>query len=213
MSSTNRLKILLVRLGWAMSSINSPMRFRSNTKLHTFNMVPKEWIINLTTFSMGSTFILAHPLSMVAMARFNSEIFRALFKYPCNNKENLYNNKGNICYRKGNICCSKGYLHNSKGKWSRKKVNCKKCKGNPQNNCSKPWGSKCTMLCKPPSPCPRRANFCNPRDKFFSSKANPCSSKTNPSNNNPCIHIRRVNPCKGKARAKFCSSRPEILVS
>ncbi len=92
-----------------MSNISSPMKLKSNIKLLMLHMVLKEWLIILTPLSLGSTFSLAHPLSRVAMAKFSSEDFQALFKYPCNIKDNLYNNQGSLCYCKGNLCCSKGF--------------------------------------------------------------------------------------------------------
>lgn len=103
-SGTNKFKILLVCLGRAVSSITSPVRLRSNTILLTFHIVLNEWLINLTPFSLGSMFSLAHPLSKAAMARFSLEIFQVLFKYACNSKENPYNNKANLFYHKGNLC-------------------------------------------------------------------------------------------------------------
>jgi len=82
MSSTNRFKISLVCLDRVMFSINSPMGLRSNTKILTFHMVLMDWLINLTPSNLGST-------SSLATARFSSVISWALFKYPCNNKDNL----------------------------------------------------------------------------------------------------------------------------
>lgn len=91
MSSTNRFRILLVHLDREIFSISSPIRLRSNTKILTFHMLLKEWLINLTPSKLGST-------SNLAMARFSSAISQGLLKYPYNNKDNLYNNKGSIFY-------------------------------------------------------------------------------------------------------------------
>lgn len=178
------------------------MGLRSNTKILTFHTALKDCSINLTPYRLGNT-------SNLAMARFNSVISRALFKYPCNNKDIFSNNQGSLFYRKRNLCYSEGFLRNNKGRLSHNKVTSNKCKVIPSNSCSRSHSSRCNMLCIPLNPYPHRANLCKPRDKFCNRKVN----KTNLGNRNPCIPINKGNPCRDRFKVKSCSSRCRILLS
>ena len=148
MSSTNKSRILVVCLDRAMFSISSLMGLKSKTKIFTFHMVLKDWLINLTPSNLGST-------SSLATAKFSLVISWELFKYPYNNKDNFCNKQGNLCCRKGNLCCSKGFLRNNKGSLSCSKVTCNNHKVSPFNSCSKLRNSRCSMLCIPLNPYPR----------------------------------------------------------
>ena len=146
------------------------MGLRSNTKILKFHMVIKDWLINHTPSNLGST-------SSLATTRFSAVISRALFKYPCNSKDNFFNNHGSVCYHKGNLCCSKGFpsnnkgfLSNSKGRLYHNKVTCNKRKFSPSNGCSESHNNRCSMLCISLNPYPRRANLYKPTEKFCSRK-------------------------------------------
>lgn len=195
MSGTNRFKILVVRLDQIMFNVNSLMGLRSNIKILMFHIILKDWLINLTPSRLGST-------SSLDMVRFSSVISQALFKYPCNSKDNFFNNKGNLC-------CSKGFLHNIKGRLSHNKVSYNNRKVNPSNSCSKPRSSRCNMLCIPLNPYPRRANLYKTKDKFCNRKV----SKTNLGSSNPCIPINKGNPCRDRFKVKSCNSKCRILLS